>query len=62
MLEFALEIASRRCEIVRLGPRHVKDGRIRIGPAKGSKDADILVLTPELKVAIDTVAQGTDGE
>jgi hypothetical protein len=53
VLEFALETASRRCEIVRLGPQHVKKGRIRV-ESKGSKDVDIL-LTPELKVAIDTM-------
>ena len=30
VMEFALETASRRGEVVRLGPQHVKDGRIRI--------------------------------
>jgi hypothetical protein len=40
-MEFAPETASRRCEIVRLGPPHVKDGQIRIERAKGSKDVDI---------------------
>jgi integrase len=54
VFEFALETASRRCEIVRLGPQHVKDGRIRIERAKGSKDVDI-PLTPELKAAIDAM-------
>jgi integrase len=41
VMEFALETASRRCEVIRLGPQHVKDGRIRIERAKGSKDVDI---------------------
>jgi integrase len=54
VLEFALETASLRCEVVRLGPQHVKDGRIKIARVKGSKDVDIL-LTPELKEAIDAM-------
>jgi integrase len=54
VFEFALEAASRRCEVVRLGPQHVRDGRIKIARAKGSKDVDIL-LTPELKAAIDAM-------
>jgi integrase len=53
-MEFALETASRRCEVVRLGPQHVKDGRIRIERAKGGKDVDI-ALTPELRAAIDAM-------
>jgi hypothetical protein len=56
VLEFALEALSRRCEVVRLGPQHVKDGRIRIERAKGSADVDIR-LTPELAAAIEA----TDG-
>jgi integrase len=54
VMEFALETASRRCEIVRLGPQHVKDGRIKIERMKGSKDVNIL-MTPELKAAIDAM-------
>jgi integrase len=54
VLEFALETASRRCEVVRLGPQHVKDGRIRIERAKGSHDVDIPV-TPELQSACDAI-------
>jgi len=57
VLEFALEALSRRCEVVRLGPQHVKDGRIRIARAKGSKDVDI-ELTPELKAAIEAMPKG----
>jgi integrase len=57
VLEFALETASRRCEVVRLGPQHVKDGRIRIERAKGSHDVDILV-TPELQAACDAMPKG----
>jgi hypothetical protein len=30
VLEFALEAVSRRCEVVRLGPQHIKNGRIRM--------------------------------
>jgi integrase len=54
VFEFALEAVSRRCEVVRLGPQHVKDGRIKIERAKGSRDVDIK-LTPELKAAIDAM-------
>jgi hypothetical protein len=54
VMEFALEAVSRRCEILRLGPQHIKDGRIRIKRAKGSKDVDILV-TPELQAACDAM-------
>jgi integrase len=57
VFEFALETASRRCEVVRLGPQHVKDGRIRIERAKGSKDVNILV-TPELQAACDAMPKG----
>jgi integrase len=57
VLEFALETASRRCEVVRLGPQHVKDGRIRIERAKGSHDVDILV-TPELQATCDAMPKG----
>jgi hypothetical protein len=31
VLEFALETASRRCEVVHLGRKHVKAGRIKAG-------------------------------
>jgi len=54
VLEFALETLSRRCEVVRLGPQHVKDGRIRIERAKSSHNVDILV-TPELRAALDAM-------
>ena len=57
VLEFALETASRRCEVVRLGPQHVKDGRIRIERAKGSRDVNLLV-TPELQAACDAMPKG----
>jgi integrase len=56
-LEFALETASRRGEIVRLGPQHIKDGRIRIERTKGSRDVDILI-TPELQAACDAMPKG----
>jgi len=54
VFEFALEAVSRRCEVVRLGPQHVKDGRIKIERAKGSRDVDIK-LTPELSTAIEAM-------
>jgi hypothetical protein len=57
VLEFALETASRRCEMVRLGPQHVKDRRIRIERAKGSRNVKILV-TPELQAACDAMQKG----
>jgi site-specific recombinase XerD len=43
VMEFALETTSRRGEVVRLGPQHVKNGRISIARTHGSKDVDILV-------------------
>jgi len=57
LVEFALEAVSRRCEVVRLGHQHVKNGRIKIERAKGSKDVDIK-LTPELKAAIEALPKG----
>jgi integrase len=41
VMEFALETVSRRAEVVRLGPQHVKSGRIRIDRVHGSKPVDI---------------------
>jgi integrase len=54
VMEFALETASRRGEVVRLGPQHVKDGRIRIERTHGSDDVDILV-SPQLQAACDAM-------
>jgi integrase len=51
VLEFALETASRRCEVVHLGRQHVKGGRIKIKRAKGCNGVDI-PLTPELAAAL----------
>jgi integrase len=55
VFEFALETVSRRGEIARLGPQHLKQNkegqwRIRIERIKGSRDVDIPV-TPELLAA-----------
>ena len=50
VMEFALETASRRGEVVRLGPQHVKHGRIRIERTHGSEDVDI-PISPELQAA-----------
>jgi integrase len=54
VMEFALEAVSRRCEVVRLGPQHVRDGRIRIERHHGSADVDI-PLTPELQAACEAM-------
>jgi integrase len=57
VMEFALETASRRGEVVRLGPQHIRVGRIRIERLKGSLDVDIPV-TPELQAACDAMPKG----
>jgi integrase len=54
VMEFALETTSRRGEIVRLGPQHVKNGRIRIERTHGSADVDI-PMSPELQAACDAM-------
>jgi integrase len=50
VMEFALETASRRGEVVRFGPQHVRNGRIRIERTHGSADVDI-PISPELESA-----------
>lgn len=54
VMEFALETASRRGEVVRLGPQHLKNGRIRIERTHGSEDVDIPV-SPALQTACDAM-------
>lgn len=54
VMEFALETASRRGEVIRLGPQHVKNGRIRIERTHGSDDVDI-PISPELQAACDAM-------
>jgi integrase len=54
VMEFALETASRRGEVVRLGPQHVRNGRIKIERTHGSADVDIPV-TLELQAACDAM-------
>jgi integrase len=54
VMEFALETTSRRGEIVRLGPQHVKNGWIHIQRIHGSKDVDIPML-PELQAACEAM-------
>src|SRR6516162_1312140 len=54
VMEFALETASRKGEVVRLGPQHVRKGRIRIERTHGSEDVDI-PLSPELQAACDAM-------
>lgn len=54
VMEFALETASRRGEVVKLGPQHVKSGRIRIERTHGSDDVDI-PISPELQAACNAM-------
>jgi Phage integrase family len=54
VMEFALETTSRRSEVVRLGPQHVRNGRIRIERTHGSRDVDI-PISPELQAACDAM-------
>jgi integrase len=54
VMEFALETASRRGEVVKLGPQHVRNGRIRIERTHGSEDVDI-PISPELQAACDAM-------
>jgi integrase len=54
VMEFAVETTSRRGEVVRLGPQHVKNGRIRIERTHGSKDVDI-PISIELQAACDAM-------
>jgi hypothetical protein len=54
VMEFALETTSRRGEVVRLGPQHVKNGCIHIERTHGSNDVDIEV-SPELQAACDAM-------
>jgi integrase len=54
VMEFALETASRRGEVVLLGPQHVKNGWIRIERTHGSKDVHI-PMSPELQAACDAM-------
>jgi integrase len=54
VMEFALETASRRGEVVRLGPQHIKNGWIHIERTHGSDDVDIQV-SPELQAACDAM-------
>jgi integrase len=54
VMEFALETASRRGEVVRVGPQHVRNGRIRIERTHGSEDVD-MPMSPELQAACDAM-------
>lgn len=55
-MEFALETASRHGEVVRLGPQHIKNGRIRIERTHGSEDVDIPV-SPALQETCDAMSK-----
>jgi integrase/recombinase XerD len=57
-MEFALETASRRGEVVRLGPQHISNGRIRIERIHGSDDVDIPVSQELQGVACDAMPKG----
>ena len=54
VMEFALETASRRGEVVRFGPQHIRNGRIRIERSHGSEDVD-MPMSPELQAACDAM-------
>jgi integrase len=54
VMEFALETASRRGEVVRLGPQHVQNGRVRIERTHGSDDVNI-PISPELQAACEAM-------
>src|SRR4029079_16726408 len=54
VMEFALETASRRGEVVRLGPQHIKNGRLRIERTHGSEDVEI-PMSLELQAACDAM-------
>jgi integrase len=54
VMEFALETMSRRGEVVRLGPQHVRSGRIRIKRTHGSRDVNMM-MSPELQAACDAM-------
>ena len=54
VMEFALETLSRRGEIVRIGPQHVRNGRIHIERTHGSRDVD-LPMSAELQAACDAM-------
>jgi len=54
VMEFALETVSRKGEVVRLGPQHVRNGRIRIEHTHGSADVEI-PMTLELQAACDAM-------
>ena len=50
-----LETASRRGEVVRLGPQHVKDGRIRIERTHGSEGRGHARCRLQLQAACDAM-------
>jgi integrase len=52
VMEFALETASRRGEVVRFG--HIRNGRIRIERTHGSEDVDML-MSLQLQAACDAM-------
>ena len=54
VMEFALETASRRGEVVRFGPQHIRNGRIRIERTHGSEDVDML-MSLQLQAACDAM-------
>lgn len=54
VFEFALETVSRRGEIVRIGPQHVKNGWIRIERTHGSSDVEI-EMSDELQSACNAM-------
>ena len=57
VMEFALETASRRGEVVRFGPQHVRNGRIRIERTHGSEDVD-MPMSPGATGSVRCHAEG----
>lgn len=62
VMEFALEAVSRRSEVARLGPQHVKvvanKRRLKIERCHGSNDVDIL-MTQAVQDAVDAMPAAT---
>jgi integrase len=52
-MELALETTSRRGDVCRIGPQHVRNGAIHIRHTKNRADV-VIPVTPELQAAIDS--------
>jgi integrase len=56
-MELALETGSRRSDVTKIGPQHIRQGVLHIQQQKTGAIVDIEV-TPELRAAIDTIPIG----